>query len=229
MLMALSALGFGALPSIASAFETVPAISPVEGEFPVEFEGSGEAVTLYTATGAKISCEASANSGSFTDAHTGSIQVTLTGCRESFFASSCTTSGQATGTIVTKTLSTHTVYLKPTGENPHETPGLLFTPNEEGKVAEFSCVGGFVKIVVKGNGMLGTVTGPELEGEASETFEVSIGATAEGQEHTETVESEEFGLESSTNGGAFEPAYLSSPVCIAVMIGGVLVKTILDK
>lgn len=206
---ALSTLAFAALPTMASAFETTPSISPAgEAEFPLQYSGSGLGGTFYTASGRWVYCETSSAEATMTASMTGSTKLAFSGCRESTLNSTCTTPGQPSGTIITETLATHTVYLQWTYP-PHETPGVLFTPNEETeKVAAFSCVSGFVKIDVKGNGVLGTVTSPGI-GESSSALTFNIRAVESSQWHSETIEGETYGLESSQNGGALEPASLN--------------------
>jgi hypothetical protein len=212
---ALSVLAFTALPSMASAFESTPSIDPVApAEFPLSYSGAGGAGTLYTASGRNINCTGNSASGSFASSMTGTAKVTFTGCTENKLGSQCQ-SGATKGTIVTEELTTHTVYLS------GGKPGVLFTPNESGKFATISCLSGFIKIEVKGSGVLGTVTEPGFgEEEASNSFEIVVKATSEGQEHTETAEGETYGLESNLNGGGFEPAYEQAGSTTATLNGG---------
>lgn len=212
--MALSAIALAALPSIASAFETEPALNPLGGaEFPLPYTSVvSEGAQIYSSSSLLYFCESASGEGTVLGPHTGSGKTTLHGCRESIFNTACTSAGQESGTIVSETLTAHSVYLKPANEeNPHERPGILFTPNEEtGKFTEFKCVGGLVIATVKGNGLLGTVVEPGFN-EATNITRVQVAASEEGQQHTETVEGEiEYSMEVSFNGGEFEKAFLNS-------------------
>lgn len=205
---ALSVLAFAAVPSMASAFTTTPALTLQNGAtFPQPFTSTSGAGSLLTEA-TEVHCTSDTNSGEFENAHTGTVKISFHGCTEEIFGSSCTTAGSPSGTITTQLLTFHTVYLKPANAGtPHERPGILFTPNANGKFAEFDCLGGFITVVVKGNGVLGTVTAPTIGGAASHTATINVSATSSGQQHTQTQEGETYGLESSINGGALEPAY----------------------
>ncbi len=222
---ALSVLAFAALPAVASAFTTTPVFSLEEGKsFPQEFSGTGGAGVLYRqGSGTTVNCTSSTVTGKVTDPHTGSLSVLFHGCTESLLGSKCTTSGQASGDIATTTLEFHTVYLKPADpEKPHERPGILITDNA-GHSATFTCAGGLVKIEVRGS-VLGTMTAPAFK-EFSNSTTLDVSATAEGQQHTETVEGESFGLESRQNGGAWVKAYESAGSTTVNLAGGVKATT----
>ena len=222
---ALSVVAFAALPAAASAFETTPVISLPEGKsFPQAFSGTGGAGTLYTeGSETKVSCKSTTVSGSYTEPHGGSINVTFHGCKENLFSSKCTTSGQTAGTIKTTTLPFHTVYLKPANpEKPHERPGIDITDNA-GHSATFTCAGGLVKIEVRGS-VLGTVTAPAIGGTSSSST-INIAATASGQEHTETVEGLKTGLESRQNGGAWKNSFENAGETTNTLTSGVEATT----
>jgi hypothetical protein len=228
---ALSAMAVAALPASASAapeLHTTPALSPVSpAQFPLAYSGSGGAGTLFTASGPHIECQLSVTSGEFTDAHTGTAVVNFHNCRESTLNSTCAsvdpTTGKtdASGTITTK-WTTHSVYLEPANpadpQTRHERPGILLELED---TLTIKCLSDFITIQVRG-GVLGTVD-PGI-GTDTSTFTIDVTAdTVDGQQHTTFTDSvtneneeiveyttEEVGLESNVNGGAFEPAYLNA-------------------
>ncbi len=218
---ALSALAFAALPSMAMASHQPPTSGLPEN---AAFSGTTtNTATLYGAQ--KIVCKTTAEqpntvttSGKFETPHTGSVKFTFHNCREATLNSTCTTAGEPSGTITTTTLPFHLLYLEPKAEGEtHERPGALITP-KEGHFATFSCLGGLVKVVVGGTGVLGTVTKPGIGGK-SHSFSLKVKATAEGQEHTTTHTTETYGLTASINGGEAKPAYEDAGEAEAIFNG----------
>ena len=184
-------------------FEETPALSLPS--YPAAFTSTG-GEGVWSSESSSFSCESTTGSGEFTSAHTGRISIRFEGCKESVFNTACTTTDLEAGTIEAEELTFHTVYLGA------EEPGILIAPNPitEG-VTEFKCTGGLVLVTVKGSGVLGTVTEPEIEGGGSHTVKFAVEATEEGQAHTETIEGQEYpGWEASVNGGEFTPTYLNA-------------------
>ena len=198
-------------PTETPSFEEAPAVSLPS--YPTAFTSSG-GENVWASGGSSFGCESTTGEGEFTSAHTGSTRLRFEGCAESVFGTKCTTPGHAAGTIVSQELILHTAYLK--SEGLHEAPGVAITPEHAtGTFAGFACFGGLTRYVVKGNGLLGTVTEPGLE-EAFSSAAVEIAATEEGQQHTETAEGEEFGLEASVNGSELEPLSLSAGTALTL-------------
>jgi hypothetical protein len=215
---ALSALAFAALPSAAGAFKQ----PPVSGAAGHEFHGtSTNTVGLFGGTefqckGTEAVPQTITTTGIFETDDTGSVKFTFHNCREQTFNTTCTSAGEKSGTITTTTLPFHTTYLEPKeGGTTHERPGILITPNSSitaEHFATFKCAGGFVTVVVKGNGLLGTVTEPRIGDCAgkSNSMKINISATPSAQEHTTThTTGTKYGLTVSVNGGAFAPTYLN--------------------
>jgi|GEM_PF-2344243 len=199
----LSALALGALPSSAAADEG-PAISL--SSYPAAFSSTNEEASVLYGGSFRFTCESHTTSGKFTDPHTGWIRITFKECEDNIFSSECSTSGG--GVITTQAMTFHTAYLKPATEASHERPGIAVTPNEgTGKFAEFSCNEGLLKVAVKGSGLLGTVTEPAIGEGSSGAISVAVNATAEGQQHSETLGGGAFGLNVSYNGNEPEAAY----------------------
>jgi hypothetical protein len=220
---ALSALALAALPAMAMAEEETPVFNTTPvlsfAEYPAKFTGTSKVSTLYReGKSAKVICKTDAASGSFENGHTGSVKIIFEECEETVLHSKCQ-SGATKGTIETETLPFHLVYIEPTNaENLHETPGILITPNHEtGYFAKFNCASNLVKINVKGNGVVGTVTEPAINGSGT-MGTIDITATSTAQEHTTVVASgkgeepkyEKFQLEANENGGAYIPAFQDS-------------------
>jgi len=113
----------------------------------------------------KISCTAGTGVGEVTGPiKTEGNVVTFTGCETS--GTPCNSSGQASGTIITFTLAGKLGGLSAT------LPGVrLFSQAEGrgGKLAEFSCAGGAVKVVVTGS-VIGSLSG--AAGTSAETGKI---------------------------------------------------------
>lgn len=201
---ALVVLALAALPAVAAAS---PALDYEYGEFTV----AGGEVQL---TGAEpgIRCEGIVGGGEFETSQTGSVQFFFHECEEEAFGSACSSAGQPEGTIVTTTLPFH---LKTTTED--HTPAMLVTPNsniEEEHFATFECLGGFIEIVVEGNGVIGEIVEPGY-GEASNTFTAEFKSTQPGSviqtpRKVDETPSITYGLSESVNGGKPETAALDS-------------------
>ncbi|HET7418304.1 MAG TPA: hypothetical protein VFJ61_11835 [Solirubrobacterales bacterium] len=138
--------------------------------------------TLNGAT--TITCTSSSGTANFTSTTTGTFTQTFLGCKEGFGVS-CTSPGQASGTIVTTVLPFHLVTAVHTGTGATG-PGILVTPNESGAFAHFTC--GFISTTVSGNGLVGTITKPEC-GKSSTSSTIQFSQTSNTVQTHKTVAS----------------------------------------
>jgi hypothetical protein len=101
-----------------------------------------------TSSEENIVCKASTDEGKIETAKkVGAVKVTYTGCKEvSTPADTCTSSGKATGEIVTKTLTGEIGYVE--GKVTKEV-GLELKPEAQ-PFSEFTCTGKAEKVTVKG-------------------------------------------------------------------------------
>jgi hypothetical protein len=176
MLLALavvSAVMF-ALPAVASAGSPLVECGGVACG---KFTSHGGTSVLSTTSGTTVTCTTNTGSGSFTSTTTGTIKLTFSGCKESIFSTSCNTSGQASGVVVTTESVFHTTYLT----DDKKTPGVLVTPGANEHFSSFECAGGFSNHVVKGNGVMGRLTAPPCGGtSATKSLTLSFEDTAHG-------------------------------------------------
>lgn len=227
-LPAVVALALAVLPAAASAeIMTTPTLDrSVDGEpYAGGFTASGGEGNLYGEGLPEVHCESSTGSGEFENGMTGTAIVRFHGCTAFEGLVECTSAAQAPGTIKTEVLGVHLAYLEPTNEgDPHETPGIVLTPVEEGGFSEFNC-GKLVTFEVKGNGAAGTVTNP---GDTSEGI-TNLIATSEGQQHTTVTtaegESEAFGLEASTDQENYVSTYVDAGSITVVFEEDVTLET----
>jgi hypothetical protein len=186
-----------ALPSVASA-----------GGWHIDPPGTSFSIAggpqILTGSTTNVNCASLTGTGSYDSNNqtTGKISLKFNNCTEPIFGTSCTTSGEVTGTIKpTQNLVFHNIY---TGDN-KTTPGILITSNS-GHFASFSCFFGGISVVVNGNGVMGTVTSPGC-GKSSTTGKVKFNGTGTVQEHRQVTNTGTiFSLSSSVNGGAFNAA-----------------------
>jgi hypothetical protein len=153
-------------------------------------------------------CENSSGSGSFTTAKTGTAVLTFTGCKYTGIGTTyCTTPGQPTGTIKTKTLGMQLTYL----DAAHSGYGLVFKGEggkEEGYeifgwtglFAEVKC-GGISKDWI--GALVGAITSPALN-QASSKASLSFAEGGSGQQQYKQYE-----LLSGPFAGSWAPAQLS--------------------
>lgn len=203
---AVAAFAFMALPALASA-------AKVEYENP-DFSVHGGTIRLVTPE-TELHCESVESVAETTEFENGEemenekqtssegmVRLSFKECTGPFGVN-CTTSGQATGTILTTTLPFHIV---------QDANGIyvLITSNG-GHFASFKC-SFLASIEVTGNGILGTITKPGV-GETSEEATVVYNQNEGVQEHTE-VGGETYGLEASTNGGEAEPMALEMTLTV---------------
>jgi hypothetical protein len=200
MLLALAAVSVlvYALPSAASAADIPLHLNPSPvGSKTVD--GIGEA-KLSTTSGLTVTCNSWSGSATFeTGGTTGSLDLTFSGdCRENIFGTTCTSSGQPSGTIKTTTLPFHLNTLA------NSKPGVLVTPSTgTTHFATFTC--GFITTKVEGNGVIGTITSPEC-GKSSTSATISFKATSHGQQEHKKIAGTEtiYDLNSGGNTAAQE-------------------------
>jgi hypothetical protein len=180
-----------ALVAASAAIFVLPAASmAVEEDVPIHVVpkpegiqiGDGEGTATLTGGFGAVACTASKGSGEATTTTTGTGEGTFTGC--TLGSSSCTTPGQAAGTITTEKLEAHLVTVEDT--TTHATgPGVLLTPNAQtGQFATFTC--GFLNFTLKGNGVIGTITKPKC-GESSTEATVAFSSSSTGVQTHKTV------------------------------------------
>jgi hypothetical protein len=184
-----------AVAAIAAGSASALSLSPA----PRAFSASGGAVTLETQS-AIYNCQQSAGTGFFSSGTSASLNLSLSGCKMSGF--SCTTSGQASGTISTTSLTATPVYL----DAAKTKFGLKLTPAAGGSFAEFTCLG----IPVKWTGsLIGQITSPGMN-QSSSTFTLSFAGAGPGVQAYQQVEGAgpKYHLTQTFNGNAAEMAYL---------------------
>jgi hypothetical protein len=204
MLLALGLLALvsAALPAVASAGEpVVDAKALTEGKS-LSFTSAGTHAELRAENEPTITCTGNSGTGKYTTSKTGEIALTFTGCKDLTFGSTCTSSGQAPGTIVTGTSVFHNVYLT----DAKTTPGVLVTPPSSGVFASFTC-GGFFSSSVGGNGIIGHLSSPKC-GETKTTATLSFTATTFNQTYKQvTATGTSYSLTNTTAfGGTAKPA-----------------------
>jgi len=107
---------------------------------------------LESISGERVTCTSMTGVSSFTSGgSTGTIQIRFAGCKESVFNLSCTSAGQAAGTITTNVMTVHGIYLEPN----KTTPGVAVT----GINVTLSC-GGIIFKTITGN-LMGHIENPE--------------------------------------------------------------------
>jgi hypothetical protein len=141
-LAVLAALSVTAFVGVGMASASEPVGTPNPVGFPVTFTGTGGTGLLETTpepengTVHKVHCTASKSSGELSSASTvQNVVVTFTGCKDASSGVPCTTSGQASGTILTNKLHGTLVYLE-TGSSK---TGVLLKPAVGTTFASFVC------------------------------------------------------------------------------------------
>ena len=137
--------------TVASASAALPEFKTAA--FPVTFTSENTLPlepTLHSSVlGEKnVSCQMSKDSGEIASAKLVSkVAVTYTGCKEEGTSNPCTTTGQGTGTIVTKILKGRVGYLLPKSG---VRSGIELEPAAGTVFAEFTCTGFAGKVTVEG-------------------------------------------------------------------------------
>ena len=169
----------------------------------VAFSGTLGAAFLEGVSGSKITCLAGTAEGEITGATTSANNVTkFTGCETN--GVECHNAGVKE--IVTKNLKGVLGGVSAT------VPGIRLSDSAEGnggKLAEFSCAGGAVAVVVKGS-VIGSLTGASgktvAEGKLATSNKLTFAESKGIQKYTKFTEGEggTEQLEASTGGGPFE-------------------------
>jgi hypothetical protein len=197
------------LAAVSAAAAVLPAaavaIVPLHSIGPVPETGSttGGAGKLSTPSGLTVSCNEFKGSGTATTTTQGTGRLTFSNCKESLFGSSCTSTGEVSGSITTEVLSSELATLQRTGET--KVPGVLVKPPMTGVYAAFVCGGGLVNVTITGNGVLGRITAPAC-GASGKTGTVAFEATAHGVQKYKTLEgtSTEYSLAKGSETAAIE-------------------------
>jgi hypothetical protein len=205
ILLALGALcaAMLALPAMASAAGWD--IDPESGKLPLKFTSAGGEAKLTRLNGQKVTCTANSGTGQYETATTGKIELTFTGCKDNL-GFTCTTAGQAAGTITTTELEFHNIMIDSTAQVVGGKPGVLITPNA-GHFATFACTLGIGTVVVSGNGIVGEVSNPTCTNnpfQKTATLNFESSATGTQKYMQEETAGTKFDLLSSTNGALAE-------------------------
>jgi hypothetical protein len=163
-----------ALTAVMATSASAVSISPPTGYT----MAGGEA----TSTNTSVSCyNATTGSAQFTTGQSGSAKLKFTNCRfGGGLGPSCTTAGQAAGTILTNQLDAKLDYISNTTSNPPATEGFGIGLRQAGMaqnksvVAEFSCGGEARKWV---GGIIAKVTSPGLNAPATKKATLSFGTS----------------------------------------------------
>src|ERR1700719_1174655 len=139
VLLALAAVFALGAVAAASASASRPEFVWNKTEGPVRFSGTSGEVTLQLKGLVAIHCQASKTvspESLFSNKRLTKVQAVYTGCKASEHA--CTSTGAASGEIVTNKMSAELVYIKKAAKE----VGLVFKPEAVGgAVAEFDCGG----------------------------------------------------------------------------------------
>jgi hypothetical protein len=171
----------------------------------VKFTGTLGAAFLEGANGSKITCEGGTATGEVTGPTTAKNNITtFTGCVTQGFK--CNSAGDPEGTIKTKVLQGSLGGLTAT------LPGLRLFDEAEGKggkLAEFSCAGGAIAVLVKGSviGSLSGAAGTEpANGKFASSNKLTLAEAKGVQKYSKFIEGEAGTeqLEASVGGGAYE-------------------------
>jgi hypothetical protein len=147
-LAALAAMAVMALVGAGTASASQPKAEPEGGTFPVSFTGSGGAGTLETVSESgkvrTVTCTGNTSSGEVNSATTvKKVNVKFTGCTTSGpFGNNwtCTSSGAASGEVVTVALKGTLYYVKAGSSE----SGILLEPESGSTFASFTCKGIFL-------------------------------------------------------------------------------------
>jgi hypothetical protein len=132
----------------ASASASQPKFEPESAKFPISFSASGGASKLETVGGTEVSCTKNSVTGAeIANEHAvKKIKIAYTGCTAFFGLATCTTSGQASGTILTNELQGELEYI---GASKNEV-GVAFWPTASKAkgtaFATFGCAGTTVSV-----------------------------------------------------------------------------------
>jgi len=200
----LAALGASvlALPSLASAFETLHINPTPSGAKTIDGVGSPALTTDGSGSGVKlkVTCTKFSGTASFNaGGTTGSMELTYGPTCESA-GIHCQSSGAATGEITSETLPFDLVTVGTTFPGK---PGILVTPPASGVFAKFTC--GVIVVEVKGNGVIGTITSPACGAKSSEpTIEFKASASGIQEDKKLVATTTEYTLKKGSDNAAQE-------------------------
>jgi len=193
-----------ALTGLAAGSASALSIEPAS-----TFQSTGSEVTWSTSAGNIYACKGgSSTTGQFTSGTSGQMTLKMQGCGSSF--TTCTSPGQASGTIVTSTLGVKPVYL----DAARTLHGLLLSPPASGVFAEFSCSG--VPRVWTGS-LLGRITSPAL-GVKSTQHTLSFTESSAGQQTYQRVEGALFPLYRLKQGEATVAVTATQPLTFPIEV-----------
>jgi hypothetical protein len=208
-LLGLALIASFAMSAFAAAGASALSISPAGSALkPIGYTVSTHAITVTTESQTKRSCSgSSAGTGSFTSGTGGPLKLTLAGC--TFGSASCTSAGQPTGSIATRSLTANLVYL----DAAHTKFGLLLSPSGSETVAEFDC--GFFGHFVWTGSLIGQITKPSL-GATSAQATLILNSTSSGVQTYQQVEGTgvKHRITESRNGGAADGLALEAELTI---------------
>jgi hypothetical protein len=158
-----------------------------------DFTGTGGETRLTDTLGAMV-CTSATAAGVYATPTTGFISLHLHGCKSG--GANCTSKNEPTGTVSTAALPFENILLE---ANP-QTAGILIKPGivdnmpaaGEGLFTEFIC--GLTPTAVRGNGLLGDITGPKC-GESGKVLTV---------EYTSSVQGTQRWLQITTTGTKYD-------------------------
>lgn len=186
------------LPAAATAAEWQ--IKPEGGgTYPLSLKGKGGVTKMTTAGGTTIECTSMTGTGQYSNATKGFLALTLTGCTDLMTATSCTTKGEAAGTITVAAMALQNIYLEPKKTR----PGVL-TQSNLGTFATFACNKGMIGIDITGS-VLAEMTSPKCGATKQATATWVWAAAAAGTQQWITIEKEpalgQWDMKMSINGG----------------------------
>jgi hypothetical protein len=191
-------LSIGAVAA-ASASAALPEFS---GPFPKAFTSTSKASTLETVGKTKVKCEADTNAGTITGPNAGNLTITFTGCQTKTIP--CNSPGAVPGEIVTHGLTSTLGYIN----RELKEVGIDFSNPAGALVLEFQC-GPATAGVVRGS-VIGKITPVNKLVKPPAHFTVKFAQ----KKGIQTIGKFEAGpldiLETSLNGGPFEPSGLNS-------------------
>jgi hypothetical protein len=196
--LALSALAAGS----ASALSVT---SPIPGRLPV-FSGSSVAEPLIETEGqSPVVCSERAINGKFLNSTSGEAKLTLRGCQYGAFKKPCTSSGQASGTIVSSQLAIQLVYL----DAAKTKFGLLISPPANpyfGLFADYTCSGSIPLHHELTGSVIAEITSPALNVSSGSFTPRLFGSGAKQQYQQVEGAGFNYHLTDTVGGGTWEAA-----------------------
>jgi len=200
MLLALAVVSAAvfAVPSMAMAEDEPLHLTPAPAANHVD-NIAGGASTLRSANGTVVTCKKIKGTIKWENGTTAKTALA--------FEEECKATVPGIGTVNCSTINTNGELLTHLLTIPSTQPGVLITPGASELFASFSCAAGLVKVEVKGNGVIGTITSPENACTAATqnttviTFQQGANLGEQKHLHVEGTATT-YDLKASTNGGA---------------------------